>query len=170
MLVGCSAGSLTRAQLRAVVLDEADEMLNMGFKDDVETILDATPAATRQTVLFSATHPPWIRSVVRTQLRDPITIDVVGAGASEAANTVEHIAVLTPNAEAARMRTLADLIAVHASSGESRTIVFTSTKREADELCISAALAPLSAQARAMTPFLRWPLFSHMSHPVCPHM
>ena len=40
------------------VLDEADEMLNMGFKDAVETILDATTPEIRQTVLFSATHPP----------------------------------------------------------------------------------------------------------------
>ena len=45
--------------MQFAVLDEADEMLNMGFKEAVETILDATTPEIRQTVLFSATHPPW---------------------------------------------------------------------------------------------------------------
>ena len=64
----------------------------------------------------------------------------------QAASTVQHIAVLTPDAEASRARTLADLISVHATGADTRTIVFTATKREVDELCVSAALAPLSAQ------------------------
>eukprot|EP00965_Chrysotila_dentata_P017996 597454-Pleurochrysis_carterae.AAC.1 len=59
-------------------------MLNMGFKDDVETILDATNAEIRQTVLFSATHPPWVQSVARKYLNKPVTVDVVGAGHSQA--------------------------------------------------------------------------------------
>ena len=138
-------GELDLSGVHYAVLDEADEMLNMGFKEDVETILEATVAEQRQTVLFSATHPPWVRSVAREYLRSPVSVDAVGKGASEAATTVEHIAVLTPDSERARGRTLADVISVYGVS-DSRTIVFTSTKREVDELCVSAALAPLGAQ------------------------
>ncbi|MEA3019466.1 MAG: ATP-dependent helicase DeaD [Actinomycetota bacterium] len=61
--------------LRIVVLDEADEMLDMGFADDIESILQATPAE-RQTVLFSATLPPRIDGIVRRHLRDPVRVEV----------------------------------------------------------------------------------------------
>ena len=61
--------------LDVVVLDEADEMLDMGFAEDIETILDRTPPA-RQTVLFSATMPPRIRRIVDKHLTDPTTISV----------------------------------------------------------------------------------------------
>ena len=121
-------------------------MLNMGFKDDVERILDGSVQSQRQTVLFSATHPPWVRDVCREYQTDPITIDAVGKGNSEAATTVEHRAVLTPGSDFARCSTLADIISVYGSGPESRTIVFTSTRREADELCVSAPLSPLSPQ------------------------
>ena len=121
-------------------------MLNMGFKEDVETMLEACTAERRQTVLFSATHPPWVRSVSAQFQTEPVTIDAVGKGQSEAANTVEHRAILTPAAESARCSTLADVIAVYGTH-ESRTIVFTSTKREVDELCASAPLSTLSPQA-----------------------
>ena len=52
-------GDLDLSEVQHVVLDEADEMLNMGFKDDVETMLAACTHEARQTVLFSATPPPW---------------------------------------------------------------------------------------------------------------
>ena len=62
--------SLVLDTLRTLVLDEADEMLRMGFIDDVEWILEHTPAE-RQTALFSATMPEAIRRVARKHLRDP---------------------------------------------------------------------------------------------------
>jgi superfamily II DNA/RNA helicase len=53
-----------------VVLDEADEMLNMGFQKDVEEILEKLPASVEhQTLMFSATMPPWVESVARKHLR-----------------------------------------------------------------------------------------------------
>ena len=61
--------------LQALVLDEADEMLRMGFIDDVEAILQHTPP-TRQVALFSATMPDVIRRVARSHLRDPVEIKV----------------------------------------------------------------------------------------------
>ena len=68
-------GSLKLDTLRALVLDEADEMLRMGFIDDVEWILEHTPA-TRQTALFSATMPSVIRDVARRHLREPEEIKI----------------------------------------------------------------------------------------------
>jgi ATP-dependent RNA helicase DeaD len=73
--------TLNLRDLEVVVLDEADEMLDMGFAEDIETILDQTPA-TRQTVLFSATMPPRIKHIVRQHLTDPTTISV-GLGQAE---------------------------------------------------------------------------------------
>jgi ATP-dependent RNA helicase DeaD len=68
--------------LAAVVLDEADEMLDMGFAEDIEAILEATPAE-RQTVLFSATMPPRIETIARKHLRDPVRLEL-GRGAPAA--------------------------------------------------------------------------------------
>jgi ATP-dependent RNA helicase DeaD len=66
-------GSLSLESIRTVILDEADEMLDMGFTEDIETILDSTPPD-RQTVLFSATLPPRIRAIAKRYQRDPIRI------------------------------------------------------------------------------------------------
>lgn len=61
--------------LRTIVLDEADEMLDMGFADDLETILQATPAA-RQTALFSATMPARIASIAARHLKNPARVTI----------------------------------------------------------------------------------------------
>ncbi|RFP10011.1 MULTISPECIES: DEAD/DEAH box helicase [unclassified Duganella] len=68
-------GSLDLSKLKTLVLDEADEMLRMGFIDDVERILQETPD-TRQTALFSATMPSAIRRIANTYLRNPKEITV----------------------------------------------------------------------------------------------
>ncbi|MEE9328266.1 MAG: DEAD/DEAH box helicase [Cocleimonas sp.] len=67
--------TLKLGNLQAMVLDEADEMLRMGFIDDVETILKETPDS-RQTVLFSATMPSAIKRITKKYLKDPIDIKV----------------------------------------------------------------------------------------------
>lgn len=67
--------SLDLSQLKTLVLDEADEMLRMGFIDDVETILQRTPES-RQTALFSATMPPAIRRIAQTYLSDPAEVTI----------------------------------------------------------------------------------------------
>ena len=66
-------GRLDLTKLRAAVLDEADEMLDLGFRDDLQFILDATPAE-RQTLLFSATVPREIESLARSYQRDALRI------------------------------------------------------------------------------------------------
>ena len=77
--------TLKLADLQVVVLDEADEMLDMGFADDLDAILEETPA-TKQTALFSATMPPRIASIARRHLKNPIDVTIarepVKAGAA----------------------------------------------------------------------------------------
>jgi ATP-dependent RNA helicase DeaD len=68
-------GSLDLSQLKTLVLDEADEMLRMGFIDDVETILQKTPES-RQTALFSATMPSAIKRIAQTYLRNPAEVTI----------------------------------------------------------------------------------------------
>ncbi len=68
-------GTLDLSELKALVLDEADEMLRMGFIDDVETVLKKVPE-TRQVALFSATMPSQIRRIAQTYLRDPVEVTI----------------------------------------------------------------------------------------------
>ena len=68
-------GTLDTSGLRSLVLDEADEMLRMGFIDDVEWILDQLPEQ-RQVVLFSATMPPEIRRLSKRYLKDPAEVTI----------------------------------------------------------------------------------------------
>ena len=88
-------GTLALDTLETVVLDEADEMLDMGFADELEAILAATPP-TRQTVLFSATLPRRIDGIARRHLRDPVRIEIEretrgeGAGAAGPAERVRR--------------------------------------------------------------------------------
>ena len=68
-------GTLDLSDLKCLVLDEADEMLNMGFLEDVQFVLQHTPP-TRQVALFSATLPPAIRKIAEDYLNDPVRITV----------------------------------------------------------------------------------------------
>ncbi|CAH1554791.1 cold-shock DEAD-box protein A [Vibrio owensii] len=64
-------------EVNTFVLDEADEMLNMGFVDDVTAIMEHAPESA-QRVLFSATMPPMLKNIVERFLREPVTVDVAG--------------------------------------------------------------------------------------------
>ena len=81
-------GTLDLRQVRIMVLDEADEMLDMGFARDVEAILSQTPSS-RQTVLLSATMPDWVAKTAAKHLRDPVTVQVDAD--LHAPPTVEHL-------------------------------------------------------------------------------
>jgi len=76
-------GALDMSALRAVVLDEADEMLDLGFREDLEFILAAAPRD-RRTLLFSATVPKPIAELARTYQRDALRISATGAGEQHA--------------------------------------------------------------------------------------
>ena len=80
-------GNLSLEHLDMLVLDEADEMLRMGFIDDVQWILEQTPAS-RQIALFSATMPPPIRRIAKRHLNDPETVEIKGR--SNVATTIHQ--------------------------------------------------------------------------------
>lgn len=80
-------GALKVGDIKWLVLDEADEMLNMGFKDDLETILAETPEE-RQTLLFSATMPPFISKIASSYMKNPMEIKI--GRTNQGADTVEH--------------------------------------------------------------------------------
>ncbi|TMR25033.1 DEAD/DEAH box helicase [Nonomuraea turkmeniaca] len=123
-------GTLDLEDLRTVVLDEADEMLDMGFADDIEEILAATPED-RQTVLFSATLPPRIDGIARRHLNDPVRIEMGHAAAEgrEATPLVEQSAYLV--ARAHKPAALGRLLDVEAPAA---AIVFCRTRDEVDQL------------------------------------
>jgi ATP-dependent RNA helicase DeaD len=92
-------GTLVLSGLQAMVLDEADEMLDMGFADEIDLILEATPAA-RQTALFSATMPPRIAKIAERQLRDPVRVSIGREKARAGAlPKVRQTAYLVPRAQ-----------------------------------------------------------------------
>ena len=122
-------GTLRLADLHTVVLDEADEMLDMGFAEDIEAILEATPQD-RQTVLFSATMPSRVDKIARRHLRDPVRIEIRREQAAQGvAPQVRQSAyvVARPHKPAALGRVL-DIEAPEAA------IVFCRTREEVDSL------------------------------------
>uniref|UniRef100_A0A804UE13 RNA helicase n=1 Tax=Zea mays TaxID=4577 RepID=A0A804UE13_MAIZE len=125
-------GTLNLKCLKFRVLDEADEMLNMGFVDDVELILGKVEDATKvQTLLFSATLPEWVNKLSMRFLKvDRKTVDLVGNEKLKASASVKHLAL--PCNKAARAQVIPDIIRCYSHGG--RTIIFTETKDSASEL------------------------------------
>jgi ATP-dependent RNA helicase DeaD len=124
-----SRGSLNLEHLRCVVLDEADEMLDMGFADDLESILEATPA-TRQTVLFSATMPSRIAGIARRHLRDPARVQIERELPSQdSAPLVRQTAYVV--ARAHKPAALSRVLDIEAPTA---AIVFCRTRDEVDQL------------------------------------
>lgn len=113
-------------EIKVAVLDEADEMLNMGFIDDIKDILKAIPEQ-RQTLLFSATMPKEIREIATTLMKDPIEIKVK---AKEM--TVENInQYFIEVPERYKFDTLTNHFDIHSPT---LAIVFTRTKKRVDEI------------------------------------
>ncbi|WOL15790.1 DEAD-box ATP-dependent RNA helicase 3, chloroplastic-like isoform X1 [Canna indica] len=124
--------TLRLGEVQYLVLDEADQMLAVGFEEDVEVILQKLPSQ-RQNMLFSATMPGWVKKLARRYLNNPLTIDLVGDQDEKLAEGIKLYAI---SATATSKRTmLSDLITVYAKGG--KTIVFTQTKRDADEVSMS---------------------------------
>ncbi|KAF0898455.1 hypothetical protein E2562_007291 [Oryza meyeriana var. granulata] len=125
-------GTLNFGSLKFRVLDEADEMLNMGFVDDVELILGKVEDVTKvQTLLFSATLPDWVRKLSLKFLKPgKKTVDLVGDEKLKASASVRHLAL--PCNRAARAQVIPDIIRCYSRGG--RTIIFTETKESASEL------------------------------------
>jgi ATP-dependent RNA helicase DeaD len=124
-----SRGTLDLSEVRTVVLDEADEMLDMGFAEDIEAILDAAPAD-RQTVLFSATMPSRVERIARQHLREPVRIEIrreqPAAGEAPKVRQTAYV-VARPHKPTALGRVL-DVEAPEAA------LVFCRTREEVDQL------------------------------------
>ncbi|XP_051142911.1 DEAD-box ATP-dependent RNA helicase 7-like [Andrographis paniculata] len=135
-------GNIDLSALKFRVLDEADEMLRMGFVEDVELILGKVKDASEvQTLLFSATLPDWVKHIATKFLkRDKQTADLVGNEKMKASTNVRHIVL--PCATSARSQLIPDIIRCYSSGG--RTIIFTETKDSA------STLAGLLCGARAL--------------------
>eukprot|EP00249_Psilotum_nudum_P023058 c28735_g1_i1 orf=588-3083(-) len=125
-------GSLNLNDVRYVILDEADRMLAVGFEEDVEKILEELPVK-RQSMLFSATMPAWVKSLSRKYLDKPLTIDLVGDSDEKLADNIKLYSV--SSVSSAKFSILRDLITVYCNGG--KTIVFTQTKKDADEVALS---------------------------------
>lgn len=122
-------GTLRLDGVQTVVLDEADEMLDMGFAEDIELILDAAPPA-RQTALFSATLPPRIAAIANKHLRDPERVLIAREKTAKgAAPRVRQTAYVVSRAhKVAALGRVLDL------ESPTLAIIFARTRTEVDEL------------------------------------
>ena len=123
-----SRNTLPLDAVKMVVLDEADEMLDMGFAEDIEEILKATPK-TRQTVLFSATLPPRINAIAKRHLTDPVKIQI-GLGDTKPGKALvrQGVYIVQRNHKSAALGRILDVEAPTAA------IVFCRTRTEVDQL------------------------------------
>jgi ATP-dependent RNA helicase DeaD len=127
-------GTLPLGSVSAVVLDEADEMLDMGFAEDIEAILQATPSE-RQTMLFSATMPPRIAAIAERHLTDPVRVTVARArpAAGEAPRVRQTAYLVYPDHKTAALARVLDYEA------PASAIVFCRTRHEADSVADALA-------------------------------
>ncbi len=119
-------GTLNLGRVKMVILDEADEMLNMGFLEDVEEILKGAPDE-RQTALFSATMPPRIAALAKTYLKDAVRVAIESKRRTVAQVEQTYYEVIPSQ----KMEALARILDMESPGS---TIIFCRTRREVDEL------------------------------------
>ena len=126
-------------QVKYVVLDEADEMLNMGFKEDIDKILSHT-LDDRVTWLFSATMPKEIRNIVKKYMDSPIEVTVEGGGESNKDISHKYVVTKATNKISA-LRRFID------SQPDMRAILFCRTKRETQKIAEDLSMAGYNVEA-----------------------
>ena len=135
-------GTLDLTNIKAVVLDEADEMLDLGFADELDAIFDALPGHV-QTALFSATLPPKIARIAEARLVDPVRITIAKEKTAEGETPrVPQIAyVVGHNYRTTALGRILDLEAPELA------IIFTRTRMEVDDLTESLRARGFSVEA-----------------------
>ena len=145
-------GTLKLSNILFVCLDEADQMLDIGFKDAMEKVLNTVAQQKElkavaanvdyqkaQTLLFSATLPEWVYQIVREHLnKDYITVDLIGQQKLKGSELVTHYAIQAH--WTARKDVVGDVVSVYGGS-IGRTIIFTQTKNDANELSLHPQLS-----------------------------
>ncbi len=134
------SGKIDFSQLEILVLDEADRMLDMGFIDDIEKIVAATPS-TRQTMLFSATLDGVVGNMARRITNNPMTIQIAGS-ASRHENITQRVHFVDDLSH--KNRLLDHLLRDETLD---QAVVFTATKRDADTIADRLNIAGFSAAA-----------------------
>ncbi|QJQ05562.1 DEAD/DEAH box helicase [Undibacterium piscinae] len=134
------SGKIDFSELQILVLDEADRMLDMGFIDDIEKIVAATPE-TRQTMLFSATLDGVVGNMARRITKDPMIIQIAGS-ATKHENITQKVHFVDDLSHKNRMLD-------HLLRDESvdQAVVFTATKRDADTIADRLNIAGFAAAA-----------------------
>ena len=132
-------GTLDLSELRFLVLDEADEMLRMGFIDDVEKVLQATPPE-RQVALFSATMPAVIRKIAQRHLKDPVEV-IIKSSTTTAANIHQRYWFVSG------MHKLDALTRILEAEPFDAMIIFARTKQATEELAGKLQARGLAAAA-----------------------
>jgi len=134
-------GSLKFDSVDYVILDEADEMLKIGFQEDMEEILAQIPKSKKkQTMLFSATIPPWVAKIARTYLNpDYKTVDLVGDEKIKSSELIKHYVITTSKQN--RDAILADVINVYSKGGN--TLIFAGTKSEANNIAQRSSISSM---------------------------
>ncbi|KAI4830751.1 hypothetical protein KUCAC02_002366 [Chaenocephalus aceratus] len=133
---------LDLSKLKHVVLDEVDQMLDMGFTEQVEEILSSSyekdSPSNPQTLLFSATCPAWVYQVAKKYMRPECKhVDLIGKSTQKAATTVEHLAIACHWSQ--RAAVIGDVIQVY-SGTHGKTILFCETKKDANEYSLDASI------------------------------
>lgn len=131
-------GNIDFSAMRTIVLDEADQMLKLGFKEDVELILKTIHKQCKNDVqicLFSATVPSWVREVARQHMKKNLrVIDLCQDLKNKTARNVQHLAISCPYQN--RIAALADILVCYGGN-TGKTIVFTQTKADANALILT---------------------------------
>lgn len=130
--------ALSLADVRTLVLDEADRMLDMGFEDDIREIAGKVNK-TRQTLLFSATYPPAIDAIARSLMREPAQVSVAAAHAQPVVEQIFHEVEL-----AQRPAALAALLLAHRPES---AVVFCNMRRDTEELVLALEALGFAALA-----------------------